>query len=99
MSCVFCNKPTSNEFIIDFETEQAVGALCPRHLSMLNDGSAINEEVDGDLTPVCVRSNCSNQPRYGVASKETVTELSRTNVDFEKAPDPVLCQKHYETLR
>ncbi len=99
MPCVFCNKPTADEVLIDFEAKEAVGTLCPRHLSMLNDGTPTRETVDGDQRPVCVRSNCTDQPRYGVVSGDSVSELARTGIDLDRVPDPVLCQRHYDALR
>lgn len=99
MPCVFCNKPTSDDVLIDFEGEQAVGRLCPRHLSMLNDGRPTEEEVDGELRPVCVRQNCSERPRYGVLPGDSASDLARTKIDLDRIPDPVLCETHYDALR
>ena len=99
MPCVFCNKPSSDDILIDFEGEQAVGTLCPRHLSMLNDGRPTEKEVDGELRPVCVRSNCTRRPRYGVLPSESVSDVARTSVDLDRLPDPVLCGTHYRALK
>lgn len=97
MPCVFCNKPTSDDVLIDFEGEQAVGRLRPRYLSMLNDGRPTEEEVDGELRPVCVRQNCSERPRYGVLRATS----SRISLGPRSTPtgSPIRCSVRPTTMR